>query len=238
MIPKKIHYCWFGKKPLPELALKCIESWNKYCPEYEIIEWNEDNFDINSNLYVKQAYESKKWAFVSDYVRLYALYNQGGIYMDTDVEVIKSIDEFLKESAFSGFEAVDRVPTGIMGCEKENEFFGMLLGQYNERSFIKENGLQDLTTNVTTITSYCVEKGLRLDNTEQIIEGFRLYPNDYFCPKDYNTKEMKITKNTYTIHHFDGSWITRGMKIKQRFLNLLGPYLTKQLVRIKKIICG
>ena len=110
MIPKVIHYCWFGKKPLPPLAVNCIDSWKKFCPDYEIIEWNEKNFDINSNTYVREAYENKKWAFVSDYVQLYALYNYGGIYMDTDVQVLKPLDAFLNDQAFSGFEAYDRVP--------------------------------------------------------------------------------------------------------------------------------
>ena len=105
MIPKIIHYCWFGGKPKPELAEKCIESWKKFCPDYEIVEWNEGNFNINSNLYVKQAYEAKKYAFVTDYVRLYALYTQGGIYMDTDVMVLKPLDEYLNHEAFSGFES-------------------------------------------------------------------------------------------------------------------------------------
>lgn len=119
MIPKKIHYCWFGKGKMPDLSKKCIESWKKYCPDYEIIEWNEDNFDINCCDYVKEAYASKRFAFVTDYVRLYAMYTQGCIYMDTDVEVMKNLDKFLVHQAFSGFESDIQIPTGIMDQKKD-----------------------------------------------------------------------------------------------------------------------
>ena len=118
-IPKVILYCWFGRGEKPELAKKCIESWKKYCPDYEFKEWNEDNFDIHSNKYVEQAYNARKFAFVTDYVRLYALYYEGGVYMDTDVEVLKPIDEFLKHKAFSSFENNNTIPTGLMASEKE-----------------------------------------------------------------------------------------------------------------------
>ena len=118
MIPKIIHYCWFGGKELPELAKKCIASWKKYCPDYEIIRWDESNFDLESCQYVKQAYQSKKYAFVTDYVRLYAMYTQGGVYMDTDVELTKNLDKFLDHQGFSGFESEAQIPTGIMAAEK------------------------------------------------------------------------------------------------------------------------
>ena len=128
MIPKKIHYCWFGGNPKPKLAEKCIKSWKKYCPDYELVEWNETTFDIDSApLFVRQAFESKKWAFITDYVRLWAMYNYGGIYMDTDVEVVKPLDRFLSEKAFSGFESSNYVPTGIMASEKDNPVIGELL---------------------------------------------------------------------------------------------------------------
>lgn len=123
MIPKIIHYCWFGRGKMPKLALKCLKSWNKYCSDYKVICWNEDNFDINSNQYVKEAYESRKYAFVSDYVRLYALYNYGGVYMDTDVEVIKNIDKFLAEKAFTGFESETYVTTRNNSVRKRNDSY-------------------------------------------------------------------------------------------------------------------
>lgn len=238
MIPKIIHYCWFGKNTLPELAKRCIDSWKRYCPDYEIIEWNEDNFDITKNEYVKEAYESRKWAFVTDYVRLYALYNYGGIYMDTDVEVIKSIDIFLQEQSFSGFEAKDRIPTGIMACEKRFDLFGELLNDYNDRKFINSDGTLNLTTNVTYITEACLNSGLVLNGEKQTIRGFTLYPADVFCPKDANTHQLNITSNTHTIHHFDGSWISKKDKKKQKLIKFLGPQLTSFIVKVKHKIRG
>lgn len=241
MIPKKIHYCWFGKNPLPELAQNCIASWKKYCPDYEIIEWNEENFDLSSNKYVQEAYEAKKWAFVSDYVRLYALVNHGGVYMDTDVELLKPIDRFLEHKAFSGFEAADRIPTGIMACEKEHPLFTELLHDYDNRRFLLDNGEYDTTTNVTTITNICLEHGLLLNNQTQTVCGFTLYPNDYFCPKDAITKDIHLTENSYCIHHFDGSWYTPEQRhfsnLRNKFRKVLpfrlAGYLAKSLAALK-----
>ena len=205
MIPKIIHYCWFGGKPLPELACKCIESWKKYLPEYEIIRWDENTFDINSNPYVKEAYENKKFAFVTDYVRLYAIYTQGGIYMDTDVEVRKPLDQFLKHQAFSGFESYHDIPTGIMASEKGFQGIKDQLDYYNDRHFIKEDGSFDMTTNVVTITNYYKERGLKRNNTFQVIEGYAFYPRIYFCPSKLDITER--LDEIYTIHHMAGSWL-------------------------------
>ena len=213
MIPKTIHYCWFGGKPLPELAQKCIESWKKYCPDYEIKRWDETNFDLNYNDYVREAYEAKKWAFVTDVVRLYALVNYGGIYMDTDVEVLKPLDEFLKYEAFSGFESDTYIPTGIMACEKGQKLFAELLREYDNIHFLISNGKYDETTNTIRITNTCLKYGLVQNNKPQTINGFKLFPKDYFCPKDLSTRQVYLTKNSYTIHHFDGSWMNDGEKL-------------------------
>lgn len=210
MIPKQIHYCWFGKNDKPKLAIKCINSWKRVCVDYEIIEWNEDSFDISSApLYVKQAYEAKKWAFVSDYVRLFALVNYGGIYMDTDVEVIKPLDAFLQHQAFSGFEDEKNIPTGIMACEKGFPLFEVFLHYYDDALFLDENGNTSNVTNVTIMTNICLGKGLIQNNQYQIVDGFVLYPKDYFCPLSYATGKLKKTKNTHTIHWFTGSWKTK-----------------------------
>lgn len=206
MIPKVIHYCWFGRGEKPKLFKKCLKSWKKYCPDYEIIEWNEDNFDINSNLYVRQAYENRKFAFVTDYVRLYVIYTYGGIYMDTDVEVTKNLDAFLSEQAFSGFENDTEIPTGIMAGEKGLSVFADLLTYYDNRPFITAEGKMDITTNVIIITEMLSKKGFEPNGKYQVVDGFALYPKDYFCPKDYNGGEINITQNTAAIHHFDGSW--------------------------------
>lgn len=231
MIPKKIHYIWFGRNPLPELALRCIESWKKYCPDYEIIEWNEDNFDISKNLYAKQAYEAKKWAFVSDYARLKILYEYGGIYMDTDVEVLKNLDIFLKHNAFSGFESNNSIPTGIMASVKNNQIINEFLRYYNNKSFILENGNFDTTTNVTIMTNILLKKGLVPNNSLQTICDFTLYPSEYFCPKDLETGDINLTKNSYTIHHFNGSWLSDTEKAivskKSYFIKQYGHKLGK-----------
>lgn len=217
MIPKKIHYCWFGNGEKPELAIKCIESWKTHCPDYELVEWNEQSFDIDSApLYVRQAYENKKWAFITDYVRLYAMVNYGGVYMDTDVEVIKNIDEFLDNRAFSGFEDGVNIPTGIMASEKDFPLFKKLLDYYDDVSFVNEDGTLNTVTNVTIITGICEKNGLIKNNKFQIIDGFALYPKDYFCPIDYETGKLIKTQNTFTIHWFAGSWRSKEEQEQMR----------------------
>lgn len=234
MIPKIIHYCWFGGKEMPKQFKKYIKSWKKYCPNYELKLWNESNFDVNCNQYVKEAYENKKFAFVTDYVRLYVLYNFGGIYMDTDVEVRKPLDEFLDNEAFSGFESSIYVPTGIMGSEKGNTLFKILLDYYNDRHFVKDDGTLDTTTNVKIITSILNERNLKLNNMYQKLEGITLYPSDYFCPINARTREKNITKNTYTIHWFAGSWIPTKIKIKNKIIFVLTKVFGAE--RLSKII--
>lgn len=217
MIPKKIHYCWFGGNPLPKLAKKCIKSWKKYCPDYEIIRWDEKSFDISkAPLYVRQAYEAKKWAFVTDYVRLYAMVTQGGVYMDTDVEVVKSLDEFLQHKAFSGFESEKDIPTGIMACEKEFPLFKEFLDYYEDISFIKEDGQYNLTTNVVILTDVMEKYGLIRNGCFQIVSEFALYPKDFFCPIDLGTFDLNKTNNTVAIHWFGGSWLPDEMKLEKK----------------------
>lgn len=235
MIPKIIHYCWFGGKQLPEDAQRYIETWKKHCPDYEIHEWNESNFDIDSVPYVKEAYEAKKWAFITDYVRLYALDTIGGIYMDTDVEVLKNLDCFLEEKGFSGFERENAVPTGIMGAEKGQEFIHQLLHQYDGIHFVKKDGTCDETTNVTRITDTAVEHGLLLNNTKQTICGFTFFPKDYFCPKSSRTLEICLTENSYTIHHFAGSWITEK-GIRKIIKKVFPTWLLKLIVKAMDLL--
>ena len=241
-IPKVIHYCWFGGNPLSELVLKCIGSWEKYCPEYEIIRWDESNFDINYNKYVKEAYEAKKWAFVTDYVRLYVLHEYGGIYMDTDVELLKNIDGFLDHSAFTGFEDDARISTAIMGAEKNNNWIGYLLSYYDNRHFIKADGGFDITTNVTTITNMTKEKyGIALNNTyQELKDGITIYSKDYFCPKDYEDGQIYLTENTHCIHHFNGSWYSEGEKRSHKrggiYRKILGDKLGNYITILDKSI--
>ena len=209
-IPKIIHYCWFGGKPKNALAEKCIQSWKKFCPDYELVEWNEHNFDIAAApLYVRQAYEAGRWAFVTDYVRLVGLTRMGGVYMDTDVEVLKPLDKYLHHKGFAGFEATDRVQTGLLACEKGHPLFLEFLAHYDNAVFLKEDGTQDITTNVEVLTALCVKHGLRLDGTHQELEDFTVYPKDVFCPVEYETMKLKKTRRTVVIHWFSGSWHTQ-----------------------------
>lgn len=206
MIPKIIHYCWFGGNPKSGLILSCIESWKKYLPDYEIREWNEETFDVNCNTYVRQAYEAKKWAFVSDYARLHALYNYGGIYLDTDVEVLKNLDCFLDNEAFTGFEAKDSPITAVMGTKAGNPEFKDLLDYYNDKTFIKEDGSYDITTNTTIISGILKNKGIVLNGKMQKLDSITIYPQIYFCPNNFSRIWNMPSKKSYAIHHFDQSW--------------------------------
>lgn len=235
MIPKKIHYCWFGRGEMPELALKCIDSWKKYLPEYEIKEWNEDNFDINSYPYVREAYENRRFAFVTDVVRLHALYYEGGVYMDTDVEVLKPLDSLLGYDMVSGFESETQIPTGLMASQSGMPFMLELLQDYNDAHFVTADGTIDLTTNVERITQHCLKYGVQLNNTLQTVNGFTFLPKDYLCPKSYEDGKIWITENTLTIHHFAGSWYTPMEKFKQKVAKLLGKRISLFLVRLKGV---
>lgn len=226
MIPKKIHYCWFGRSPKPELAIRCIESWKKVCPYYELIEWNEDNFNITSNKYVQEAYEHRKFAFVSDYVRLWAMYNHGGIYMDTDVEVLKPLDEYLHHEGVSGFENSSQIPTGLMACREGFPLFGELLGFYDTAQFVNEDGTLNLTTNVETITDMLLKHGFKPTGKFQVVDGFAIYSQNVFCPDHTKLGDKRYMKDTATIHFFAGSWkseTTRKREGSWWWKYLVGP---------------
>lgn len=208
-IPKIVHYCWFGGNPKPDLAEKCIRSWKKYCPDYEIVEWNEDTFDLSTAPdYVQQAKAAGRWAFITDYVRLRALTEQGGIYMDTDVELIKPLDPYLQHRAFAGFESREGIQTGLLACEKGFPLFREFMEYYDHASFLKPDGTPDTTTNVQILTGLCRKKGLVCNDRLQTIEGLTIYPKEFFCPVDFDTKQLKKTRKTVTIHWFSGSWQT------------------------------
>ncbi len=216
VIPKIIHYCWFGGKEMPKLGKRCLASWKKYLTDYEIMCWNEETFDLNSNRFAKEAYEKRKFASVADYVRLYALYNYGGIYMDTDVEVLKPIDNFLKHKVFAGLESKEFIGVGIIGSEKKNEIIKILQDYYKDRSFFKSDGSTDLTTIPKVVTDTFVKKGFKQNNEYQEIEGLAIYPTDVFYLIDVVTREKNITKNTSTIHWYSGSWIPFKDKVKMK----------------------
>lgn len=238
MIPKKIHYCWFGGNPLPESVRQYIASWKKFCPDYEIVEWNECNFNVECNAYVKEAYQAQKWAFVSDVARLYALTNYGGIYLDTDVEIIRSLDSLLQYPAVVGFETNDRLSTAFMACEEGNPLFLEFQKQYENQHFLRTDGSYNLTTNVARLTDLCATYGLKKDGTRQTLNSVAVFPRDYFSPKDMDTKELHQTTNTYAIHFFDGSWRSQEdlyiEKIGKKWKRIpLGSFIAKFIGIVK-----
>lgn len=207
-IPKIIHYCWFGKNPLPELAKKCIASWKKFLPDYEIKEWNEDNYDVRKIPYTAQAYDAKKYAFVSDFARFDILYQHGGIYFDTDVEVIKPLDEILKRGAFAGVECAGALNAGLgIASPAASPIYKEILDSYRESSFIKPDGSLDLTTVVTRVSNIFKLHGFKDLDEIQEVAGVTVYPAEYFSPINFYTHKLKITRNTYSIHHGAASWV-------------------------------
>ncbi len=215
MIPRIIHYCWFGRNPLPPLAEDCMASWRRHLPDYEIVEWNEDNFDINQIPYVKEAYEAKKYAFVSDYVRLYALYTVGGVYMDTDAELLRPLDDFLCHEVFSGFESRDKIPTAVMGAAPNHGTVKMLLDYYEGKHFLLPDGSYDTTTNVEIITDMMTPLGLQKNDGLQTVAGFTLYPHYVFCPILSKIDDEEYMNNTVAIHHFMASWKSPRRKARE-----------------------
>ena len=239
MIPKIIHYCWFGRGQMPELALKCIESWHRYLPDYTMKLWNEDSFDINTVTYVKEAYEARQYAFVTDYIRLYALYYEGGIYMDTDVEVLKPLDDLLDLPAFSGYESnkFTNFPTGLMASAAGGVWVKEQIDYYADRHFLLPDGSLDMTTNTVTISRIMKENNFELTGEYQVYKNdMHCFPSDYFCPMT-STRVLKLTKNSYCIHHFAGSWHTPTLKQKIKkfvFGKIVGAKLTDKLIQQKR----
>lgn len=235
MIPKTIHYCWFGRGKLPFFTQKCMDSWERFLPEYEIRLWNENTFNVYSIPYTCEAYQKRKYAFVADYVRLYALYKFGGIYMDTDVEILKSLNDLLHLPGFVGYEHEQFINTGIIACEPNNEWAKEQLEWYEGKHFIKSNGKSDMTSNVQIISSVMKSNGFYNGNCLQIYKDcMYVFPKDYFCPKS-RSGIITITDNTYCIHHYAASWVPWHLKAKKiLFQNILGPKITDILVRTKR----
>lgn len=254
MIPKIIHYCWFGNNALPELAKKCIASWKKYLPDYEIKEWNERNFDINIIPYTEEAYNQKKYAFVSDYARFWILYHYGGLYFDTDVEIIKSMDKIIERGSFMGCENVatakNKVDTspgselGVnpglgLGTNAGNDLYKEILDMYSKKHFLLPNGVMNQVTIVKYTTQLLCTKGLTSTNDIQQVAGIWIYPKEYFCPKDYATGKLRITPNTVSIHHYSETWFPWYMKLEGKLWQCLGFgkqfWITRVIYKIQRI---
>ena len=215
MIPKVIHYCWFGRNPLPASAQKCIASWRKFLPDYEIREWNEDNFDVNIIPYTAQAYQARKWAFVSDYARMWILYHHGGLYFDTDVEVIAPMDDIIRRGPFMGIEVpgapgqLPKVAPGLgLGVEPGHPIYRALLDHYANQQFLDADGNILGGTVVTHNTQVLAEHGLQPTNDLQQVDGIWIYPIDYFNPLDDATGRLNKTANTRSIHWYSKTWVS------------------------------
>lgn len=220
-IPKIIHYCWFGGKEKPSKVQKCIDSWHKYLSDYEFMEWNESNFDINCNEYVKQAYENKKFAYVSDYARINALYQYGGIYIDTDVMVYKPFDDLLDNNCILGFEEENYIATSFMASIPKHDLIKEFINGYKGINFYNDDNSLDLTTNVQRLTDILENRGLIRNNQFQQIDDISIYPQEYFSPYDYGNCIRKNTENTYCEHLFLVSWLPWTTKVKKAMKKII-----------------
>lgn len=219
VIPKVIHYCWFGFGSIPETHKRWMESWHKFCPDYEIKEWNENNYDISKNIYMKQAYENKKWGFVPDYARLDIIYQHGGIYLDTDVELIANIDDLLYQDGFIGFESEEWINLGMgFGAVAGLEIIKELRDDYQNRKLLEEDGTLNLMTSPRIQTEFLQKKGLITNGEYQIIEGMSVYPEKVLGGKSSITRKVDILPFTRAIHHFDGSWLEKEVKVQVKKL--------------------
>ena len=235
MIPKVIHYCWFGNNPLPSDVKKCIRSWKEYCPDYEIKQWNENNFDINQHPFIASAYKEKAWAFVSDYARLKIIYDECGTYLDTDVELLKSLDGLLSNKCYVGIQQQNNViATGLgFGAEKKNDAVYKMLEQYDKIIFDKNN-LNDIACpwlNTKALEFY----GNYSLKQITYFKDVAIYPSKYFDPiAPGDTKNLKC-KDTYSIHHYSASWTNNRNRLKRRFIRILGQ---ERVNKLKKRVKG
>ena len=211
LIPKTIHYCWFGNNPMSDKNRECIESWKKYCPDYRIIEWTEDNYDITKNQYMKQAYEHRKWAFVSDYARIDILYQYGGVYFDTDVELIQNIDDLLYQEGFMGFEGTEVVNAGLgVGAIQGLSIIKEILSCYDNLNFVNMDGTMNMVACPVIHTEYLKKRGLVLNGEYQRVGDLTIYPEKVLTGKNFWTRRIRLLPYTRAIHHYEGSWLERN----------------------------
>ena len=228
MIPKVIHYFWFGNKTIPEKEKHCIDSWSKTCPEYRIIQWNEKNYNYNKLPFMQNAAKAGKWSFVTDYARLDVINQYGGIYLDTDVELIKPMDDFLGYKAFFGFETNKDINTGLgFGSEKNNRILQEMMEVYGKLSNLKEEDYNQYYCPL--LQTPIIEKaGIKLNGSKQVVDKIIVLPKDYMCPLDYDTGKLIITNNTYSIHWFQGSWKSEEERKLKKLWQTLTPIFGKK----------
>lgn len=237
MIPKKIHYCWFGRKDIPDKLNKCIKSWKKHCPDYEIIRWDENNFDININNFVREAYNRQKWAFVTDYARLWIIYHYGGFYLDTDVELIKPLDNLRNNEVYFGCEGFNYVNTGVgFGAVAKNQIIKENMEVYDKINLFDIQGNFSVNPCPFYTTKLLENKGI-LFPVKSIVKNndLTIYPNDYFNPYDWATKKLKITSNTYSIHHYSATWMTKHQKmgiIEQHYYKIIKEKFGEKIANV------
>lgn len=235
MVPAKIHYCWFGYNPLPDEYKAYMKSWKRYCPDYPIIEWNETNFDVTENAYCREAYEAGKWAFVSDYARLKVVYEHGGIYLDTDVELLKPLDPLLK-NGWIGFQNTEQAATGLgFGAEAHNRCVGEMLAVYEKIHFRKKDGSLNLTPcpvmNTAALKRCGLKTGADACKTPQMLDGVTVYPVHFFNPLNPDTGKRIDTNETYTVHHYSASWNTDRQKKFRKLKRFLPKFaLEKRMI--------
>ena len=244
MIPKIIHYCWVGNAPKPKSVLYCIESWKKFCPDYEIKEWNESNYDFSKNHYMKQAYDAKKWGFVPDYARLDIIYQYGGIYLDTDVELVKSFDELLDQDAFMGFENTGDGEYFVncgqgFGAVPKHEIIKAARDLYDNLEFINFDGTLNMLASPHYTTQTLCQFGLEQKDKEQKLPNMMIYRSDVLCPKNFRTGKLNVTDKTVSIHHFTASWLDDQIKKEMEHQQLLERYfgikLAKNILLIESV---
>lgn len=227
MIPKTIHYCWFGGKALPKSARKCINSWRKYLPDYAIKEWNESNFDVNMIPYTAEAYSAKKYAFVSDFARFWILHQEGGVYFDTDVEVIRPMDDILQAGAFMGMENAESVNPGLaLAVEAGHPLYRWYLDYFSDKHFTPQQ-----PSMIPVLRKKLLALGWQQEMRIQSVEGITIYPPDYFCPQEMMGAPIRLTENTRSIHHFDGTWIPATTRFRVRLLSHMPRFIRKYLRR-------
>lgn len=243
MIPKIIHYCWLSGEPFPKDILYFLNTWKKKLPDYEFVLWDTKRFDINSSVWVKQAFENKKYAFAADYIRLYALYHYGGIYLDTDIEVLKSYTPLLEHKMMLGLDYTNECcEVATWGAEKGLDCMKSLLEYYDNKSFVKSDGTFDMEPMPKVVKRVLLEKGYNFINVKSKEEVNKItdekqipvYPHDWFCPLEWYTFKLHKTKNTYSIHRFKGAWLSDSMRKERAFLSKLGPYLPAIIRKLQR----